>query len=49
MATLPCSDEVHRKLKIFCAKKRIKMKDFVDKAILYALKKADGILKEVVE
>jgi len=49
MATLPCSDEVHRKLKIFCAKKRIKMKDFVDRAINYALKRGDVILKEVVE
>mgnify|MGYP000356629578 CR=1 FL=1 len=43
MASLPCSDDVHRKLKVFCAKNRIKMKDFVDKAILLALKKYRGV------
>jgi len=39
VASLSCSDEVHLKLKKFCVEKRIKMKEFVDRAILEALKK----------
>jgi len=39
MASVPCSDEVHRKLKIFCASKNLKLKDVVDEAIKEYLKR----------
>ena len=39
MASAPCSDEVHRKLKIFCASHGLKLKDVVDEAIKEYLKK----------
>jgi len=39
MASLPCSDELHRKLKIFCASHNLKLKDVVDEAIKEYLKR----------
>jgi len=39
MASVPCSDEVHRKLKIFCASHGLKLKDVVDDAIKEYLNK----------
>jgi len=39
MASLPCSDEVHKLVKKYCAEKGIKMKDFVDQAIRYWFEK----------
>jgi len=38
MASVNISDDLHRKLKIYCAKKDIKIKDFVEGVIKKAMK-----------